>query len=81
MFDIFISQLEIMKMRIIHFDKFLINRTLIHFLLVNAIYLGISIYTISTFCIFVAEENHNYLTRNILQRQATLLFCSAGNSS
>ena len=69
MFDIFISQLEIMKIRIIHFDEFLI-----YISLVNAIYLGIHIYTISTFW-FVAEENHNYLTRNILQRQATFLFC------
>ena len=49
--------------------------------LLNAIYLGISIYTIFIFCICFAVENHNYLTRNILQRQATLLFCSPGNSS
>ena len=79
MFDIFISKTRNHENKNNPF--WWINRNLIHFSLVNAIYLGISIYTISTFCICFAEENHNYLTRNILQRQATLLFCSSGNSS
>ena len=71
MFDIFISQLEIMKMRIIHFDGFLICT--LFFVSKCNLFRYIHLHDLHILHLF-CRRKPQLPNKNILQRQATLHF-------